>query len=243
MTSVRASTQTAPSGHFVSRTEPGVDTDVPDMLRAWLGQQHKLSIVPIQPDTVFDYQAQGTYRRNDQTSTHDVGMDTARTMYQTHSTSSMDTHRYLMHDRVLGQQHFDIEISTRMDDAEIINKLDAEGFVNFAERLRYLYDVTGEDEEGIKLDSLRGFATFAIKNRGMHPPQITITADGLIQAVWKHPRQGTLVMDFQESGDIAFTLLYGRWDQETKRRKLIGELPSDQAMRHVGDFMRKIRGT
>lgn len=227
MTSVHVSTRTAPSERFVSRTESGTGTDVPDMLRARL-EQHKLAIVPIQPDALFDYQTLDTYWGSDQTSTRDVGMG---------------TREYLMHDIVPRQQHFDIETITRMDDTEIVNKLDAEGFVNFAERLRYLYDVTGEDEEDIKLDSLRGFATFAIKNRGMHPPQITITADGLIQAVWKHPQQGTLVMDFQESGDIAFTLLYGKWDQETKRRKLIGELPSDQAMLHVGDFVHKIRGT
>ena len=107
----------------------------------------------------------------------------------------------------------------------------------------YLYDVTEEDEEDIKLDSLRGFAAFMIKNRGMYPPQITVTDDGLIQAVWKHPRQGTLVMDFQESGDVKFTLLYGRWDQGTKRHKLSGELHPDQAMLHVGYFIHKIMGT
>lgn len=127
-----------------------------------------------------------------------------------------------------------------MDRVEVIDTLNDLKLVDVANRLEYLYDVTEEDEEDIKLDSLRGFAKFVIKNQDIHKPQITVTDDGLIQAVWKHPQQGTLVMDFQESDDIAFTLLYGRWDQRTLRRKLIGELPPDQAMRHVGDFIHSI---
>lgn len=130
-----------------------------------------------------------------------------------------------------------------MDDKEVINELAANGLAGVAKRLTYLYDVTEEGEEDVKLDSLRGFATLMIKNQNMHLPQITVTDGGLIQAVWKHPRQGTLVMDFQESGDVEFTLLYGRWDQGTKRRSLSGELHPDQAMQHVGYFVHKTMRT
>ena len=136
------------------------------------------------------------------------------------------------------KQQFDgADTIADMNKAEVICVLNEQKLVDIADRLKYLYDVAEDDEEDIKLDSLRGFATFVIKNRDMHPPSITVTDDGLIQAVWKRRQQGTLVMDFQESGDIAFTLLYGRWDQGTKRRKLIGDLPPDQVIRHVGDFI------
>lgn len=147
------------------------------------------------------------------------------------------------YDMVVRQPHHDVEAITRMDDKEVIDKLVVSGFAGVAERLTYLYDVTEEDEEAIRLDSLRGFAALMIKNRGIHLPQITVTDDGLIQAVWKHPRQGTLVMDFQESGDVEFTLLYGRWDQGTKRRRLSGELHPDQAILHVDHFVRDVMET
>ena len=139
-----------------------------------------------------------------------------------------------------GQRHREVKSIARMGEEDVINELAANGLAGVAKRLKYLYDVTEEDEEDIKPDSLRGFATLMIKNRGMRLPQITVTDDGLIQAVWRRSRQGTLAMNFQESGDVEFTLLYGRWDQGTKRRRLSGELPPDQAMLHVGRFMRRV---
>lgn len=144
---------------------------------------------------------------------------------------------------MIRQPDSDIEDMARMDDKEVIAKLVASGLAGVAERLAYLYDVTEEDEGAIKLDSMRSFAALMIKNRDIHMPQITVTDDGLIQAVWKRPRQGTLVMDFQESGDVEFTLLYGRWDQGAKRHKLSGELHPDQAMLHVGHFMYDVMET
>ena len=131
------------------------------------------------------------------------------------------------------------EAIASMDDKEVISELATRGLVDIAERLIHLYDVTEEDEEDIKLGSLRGFAIFMIKNQSIHMPQITITDDGLIQTVWKRPGRGTLVMDFQESDDVEFTLLYGKCDQETKRHNLSGMLHPDQAMLHVDHFVRR----
>lgn len=135
----------------------------------------------------------------------------------------------------------DVRILANMDDEAVISKMGEEGFVHIANRLKYLYDVTEEDEEAIKLGSLRNFAKFIMINRNLISPQITVTVNGLIQAVWRQP-QGTLVMNFQESGDIAFTLLFGKGGQGTRRRKLIGELPPDQVMQHVGGFMSGLMG-
>ena len=223
-----------------TKSEAGTDAAL-----VLLGQFVSAAILR-QANTVDDCQILDMYGQGGQTTTRDAWADAARHIYRTRDiprTVFMGELGGLVHGMALEQQYRDIEAITHMDDEGVINELTARGLAGVAKRLRYLYDVTGEDEEDIKLDSLRGFAIFVIKNRDMHLPQITVTDDGLIQTVWKHPRQGTLVMDFQESGDVEFTLLYGRWDQGTKRRKLSGELHPDQAMLHVGRFIHKIMGT
>ncbi len=239
MISAQVSTQSAPDEHFWRRTKSRVHMDVSGALQAPL-EQDMPTIVFSPPDTIADFSISDMSKLRDQRSTHDVRMVTPYTPYRTDDvpkTSLIGELEHLLSGMVFKQQFLDTNTIADMDNAGVINELREYGFVGIANRLTYLYNVTEEDEEDIKLDSLRGFATFVIKSRDMYPPQITVTDDGLIQAVWKHQQQGTLVMDFQESGDIAFTLLYGRWDQGTKRRKLIGELPPDQAMRHVGSFV------
>ena len=170
---------------------------------------------------------------------------TAHSMSRTDicSTSLIGRLEHLPSSMASEQQWLDTDTIVDMYKEEVIGVLDEQNFVDIANRLKYLYDVAEEDEEDIKLDSLRGFATFVIKNRHIHLPQIAVTYDGLIQAVWKRQQQGTLVMDFQESGDIAFTLLYGRWDQGTKRCKLSGELSPDQVILHVKDFISDVAET
>ena len=144
-----------------------------------------------------------------------------------------------LRDMTRGERRLNTKPIVRMGRDNVINELTTRGLEDFAERLQYLYEVTEEDEEGIRLDSLRSFAIFMIKNRGMTPPQITITTEGLIQAIWRHPRQGTLVMNFQDPDNIAFTLLYGRWDQETRRHNLSGTVSPDQAIMHAHYFVHK----
>lgn len=263
MTNGQGSILTTIDRRFWPQKEPGVDIDAIDMLRVLF--EHLSTATILSQDSVSDCQTLGMYGQDDQTSTHDVKADTAHHTHagesshitylpnrgaarQTHQIK--DNHnmlflgvRGLTYDMVAEQRRRDVKAITSMGADEVINRLAARGLADAAERLTYLYDVTEEDEEDIKLNSLRGFAILMIKNRDMHPPQITVTDDGLIQAVWKHTRQGTLVMDFQESGDVEFTLLYGWWDQGTKRRKLSGELPPDQAMSHVGDFVRDVMRT
>lgn len=244
MTGVQVSTRPATDERLRHRPESGVDTGVPDESQALFEQY--VSTAVLSSDSVGDCQTLDMYGQDDQTSTRYVVADAARQTYRTRdipSTVFVGALVGLTYGMAIRQLHRDIDAIAHMDDKDVIDKLAAKGLAGVAERLRYLYDVTEEDEENIKLDSLRGFATLVIKNRDMHLPQITVTDDGLIQAVWKRPRQGTLVMDFQESGDVEFTLLYGRWDQGTKRRKLSGELHPDQAMLHVGHFVRAVMRT
>ena len=223
----QVSTRTVTDKRFERHNNTGVDRDVPS---ATLLEQLMSDTVRHHPHIISNFPTLAKYGQDDQMTMSDA-MRWINTIKHTASIGDLEQDRtaeQLLHD---------------MDDEEVLNELTTRGLVDIAERLRYLYEVTEEDEEDIKLDSLRGFAIFMIKNPSMHLPQITITDDGLIQTVWKSHGRGTLVMDFQESGDVEFTLLYGRWDQESKRRKLSGELHPDQAIIHVGHFIYRIMGS
>ncbi len=124
--------------------------------------------------------------------------------------------------------------------------IDALNFFKFADatanRLAYLCKAAGEEHETIELQSLRGFIMFVMRRWLPPPTQIGITADGLIQAVWRLPRFGTLVMNFLKLGDIAFTCLYSQQSPGARRRKISGELPPHLTMRHIDDFVSKLTG-
>lgn len=237
MSSVQVSTRAAIGEHFGRRMESEAGTGVSSF------DQHVLADIR-SSYSVDDYQTLDMHDRGGQTATRSAWADAVRRTYRTGNIpSTVFVGALVGLAMVAGQRHRDIKSIAHMGEEDVINELTAKGLAGVAKRLKYLYGVTEEDEEDIKPDSLRGFATLMIKNRDMHLPQITVTDDGLIQAVWRHSRQGTLVMNFQESGDIEFTLLYGRWDQGTKRYRLSGELPPDQAMLHVDHFVRRIMET
>ena len=240
MSGVRVSTRAATGEIFGRRTESEAGTDVSSF------DQHVLADAIRPSYSVDDCHALYMRGRGGQTATRGALADAIRRAYRTGnipSTAFMGAHAGLAMAGLAmaaGQRRREAKSIAHMGEEDVINELAANGLAGVAKRLKYLYDVTEEDEEDIKPDSLRGFATLMIKNRGMRLPQITVTDDGLIQAVWRRSRQGTLAMNFQESGDVEFTLLYGRWDQGTKRRRLSGELPPDQAMLHVDRFMRRV---
>lgn len=121
-----------------------------------------------------------------------------------------------------------------MDD--VIDVLNFLKFADVARRLVYLHKVAEEEGEVIELQSLRNFATFVVRE-WLPAPQIGINLDGLIQAVWRPPRFGTLVMNFLKSGDIMFTGLYSQEAPGSRRRKISGVLPPHLVMQHIGDFV------
>lgn len=243
MSDVQISTQAKPDESFGRRANANVETNMPDKLQASLKQD--MSASPFRQVDIINPQTPHMLGLRDQVPARDTGTATTYFPDSAYILNMPFTGgpEHLQSGMAYKQQFLDANTIAVMGDAEVIDALEGYGLVAIADRLKYLYDVTEEDEEDVKLNSLRGFAVFIINNRNVHTPQITVTDDGLIQAVWKHPQQGTLVMDFQESDDIAFTLLYGRWDQRTKRHKLIGELPQDQAMLHVKDFIYDVMRT
>lgn len=139
-------------------------------------------------------------------------------------------------------QFEDVENAKTVED--IINALRSPDLIEIAERLRYLQEVVEEDEENdpIEFQSLRNFGKFTLRER-LPTPQIGITLKGLVQAVWRLPHFGTLVMNFQKSGDITFSVLYNQRTPEGRRRKVSGELPSHRVMLCISDFVRELTAT
>lgn len=127
---------------------------------------------------------------------------------------------------------------------DVIRTLDSLGFNEIAERLTYLQKVVeeegGEGGEPIEFQSLKNFGIFIVRKQGLPMPQIGITLEGFIHAVWDPPGVGTLVMNFLKSGDIEFTGLYRQHAPKSRRRRISGELPPDLVMRYLRDFMRTL---
>ena len=150
--------------------------------------------------------------------------------------------------KIIEAQRFDSR-KTRLLDAtetaeDVIRTLDSLGFNEIAERLTYLQKVVeeegGEGGEPIEFQSLKNFSIFIAHKQSLPMPQIGITMEGLIHAVWDPPNIGTMVMNFLKSGDIAFTGLYSQHAPKSRRRKISGELPPDMAMKYLQDFMRTL---
>lgn len=123
---------------------------------------------------------------------------------------------------------------------DVINALRSTNLNELAERLIHLYKAI-EEEKGdtIKFQSLRNFGMF-VSRKQFPTPQIGIDSDGLVEAVWRLPLFGTLVLDFEESGDIKFTVLYYSKAPRGRVRRISGELPPDRLMRCIDDFVHKL---
>ena len=122
---------------------------------------------------------------------------------------------------------------------DVINALSSLGFAGVADRLAYLYRVSEDEGKPIMIQSLQNFAIFMVSER-LPRPRIGVNPDGLVQAVWKLLDYGTLLMNFLESGDIAFTVLYSQQESKTRRQKISGELPPYRVMWHIDDFVSKL---
>ncbi len=127
---------------------------------------------------------------------------------------------------------------------DIINVLNSHDFSEIAERLRYLQEVVEEDEdnENIEFQSLQNFARFTLHRR-LPAPQIGITLKGFVQAVWRLPHFGSLVINFQKSSDVTFSVLYNQRTQEGRRRKISGEMPLNRVMWCISDFVHELEAT
>ena len=143
-------------------------------------------------------------------------------------------------------QRSDIRMMRLLKDAkteeEVIGALDSSNFKKVAERLGYLREAVKEEGGAIEFQSLRNFGMFTLRER-LPTPQIGIGPDGLVEAVWRSPHVGTMVLDFERSGDITFTVLYQQRTLKGRRQRISGELPQDRVMGCIGDFVHKLTAT
>ena len=121
----------------------------------------------------------------------------------------------------------------------IINKLSDNGHHDIVEQLTDLYKMADEDGEEIMLQSLWQFALFMM--RSQQPiPEIGINPDGFIQAIWKVPNYGNLVMDFLPSNDVVFSILFNQDTLGGQQRRVSGVVSQHDIMRYMGDFTKRL---
>ena len=133
--------------------------------------------------------------------------------------------------------HMYTQIENAKDPEEVIGALAFLGFTDVAERLVYLHKIAKEEDESIILESLQGFALFMVREHKLPHPEIGITSDGFIQAVWRKPKYGTLAMNFLPSGDVMFAIVSCQQIPEVRMYRVNGVQPPHRVMYHVGKFI------
>lgn len=128
-----------------------------------------------------------------------------------------------------------IENTKELED--VINALNFLKFTDVAERLAYLHKVAKEEDESVVLESLRDFASFVVREHKLPPPEIGINPDGLLQAIWRKPKYGTLAMNFLPSGDIMFAVVSYQQMSGTQMHRINGVQPPHRVMHHVERFI------
>jgi hypothetical protein len=102
---------------------------------------------------------------------------------------------------------FVIQLRNATARENIFGILDQTGHKEIAERLRYLHDVTPDndpEDPDMELDSLRELALFLIRDDVSLPlPEIGITADGTLQLEW-YLSHASALMNFLPDGNIQF---------------------------------------
>ena len=211
----------------------------PTSIQAYSQQTDWMQQTGYEPDTLMQQQSDSRWSIREGT-----GWSRSVLSYSDTLPSSWDMtstqNRADMRKRLFAHLHTQIKDAKGAND--VINALCSLGFAGVAERLAYLYRVAEEEGESIMIQSLQNFAIFMVSER-LPEPRIGVNPDGLVQAVWKLSDYGTLVMNFLESGDIAFTILYSQQAPKIRRQKISGELPPYRVMWHIDDFVSKLTAT
>ena len=114
---------------------------------------------------------------------------------------------------------------------EIIDVMPLLGLRTIAERLDYLYEISGDDDSNgtrMTLTSLRALALFFVSEPQRDEPNIGISPDGHLLAEWRVRDGGILAMKFLPDGLIQFAAV---WSATAVQRplRIHGTLPKDQA--------------
>lgn len=121
----------------------------------------------------------------------------------------------------------------------IFSILDQTGHTEIVERLRYLHDVTPDndpEDPDMELDSLRELALFLIRDDVSLPhPEIGITADGTLQLEWYLSRASAL-MNFLPDGNIQFAGI-STMENNDEEKSIHGTGPTQFALNSILPFI------
>ena len=136
------------------------------------------------------------------------------------------------------QANYSAQITDANDHEEIFNILDIAGCKKIAMRLRYLHEITQDDDPddpAMQFTSLRELARF-FTNEGslsLPNPEIGISPNGLLQAEW-HLNRASALMKFLPDGNVRFAATLGRRDGQ---RPLQGEDTKEVALAKVQPYI------
>ena len=115
--------------------------------------------------------------------------------------------------------NFSAQITDANDHEEIFSLLDIVGCKKMAMRLRYLHEITKDDDPddpAMQFASLREFARFFTSEDVLLPdPEIGISPNGLLQAEWRLNKASAL-MKFLPDGNVRFAATLGRRDGQCR---------------------------
>ncbi len=118
-------------------------------------------------------------------------------------------------------RNFVIQLRNAATCDDIFNILDNTEHKAIVERLRYLHNVTPDndpEDPDMELDSLRELALFLIRNDvPLPPPLIGITADGTLQLEW-YLTHASALLNFLLDGKIQFagiSTMENNWEEQS----------------------------
>lgn len=120
------------------------------------------------------------------------------------------------------------QVDAAGDHRDIATALEQSGLGGIAARLVHLQRLVDDDpdEPGIPIESLRGLASFLLKERQLPSPRLGVGPEGFIQAEWRVPEDGMLALKFLPSGFIRFAAVSAPARPGVERRRVNGTLPS-----------------
>ena len=137
-----------------------------------------------------------------------------------------------------GQTDTAFQINNAIHHHEIFNILSFKAHQKIADRLKYLHEITQDDDPedpAMKFLSLREFAIFFIDEGNSLPyPQIGINPNGLLQAEWRS-KKASAVMKFLTDGSTRFA---GTMVNQDVRNTIQGSGTKKHALKSILPFIK-----
>ena len=133
------------------------------------------------------------------------------------------------------------DLATHIEEAanyeDIFSALDQANLHKIANRLRYLHEITQDDDPddpAMEFMSLKELALFFIdRGHSLPYPQIGISPNGFLQAEW-HSRKASAVLKFLPDGSTRFA---GTMGSQSNRKTVQDSGTKDHALQSIHSFI------